>query len=104
MSKQTECFHAMAHWIDSIIEQFLKAANAFRNALNSPAASKKETVQILYVLARTLESLGRVGEALEFYRWLRREDGQFRDVTERIESLDTRRALGETLTDTGGTI
>ncbi|MBA5866049.1 MAG: tetratricopeptide repeat protein [Nitrospira sp. CR1.3] len=67
------------------------AVTAFRNALKSPAASTKETVQILYVLGRTLESLGRIEEALEAYRWLRREDGQFRDAAERIEFLSTRR-------------
>lgn len=68
-----------------------EAVTAFRHALRSPAASTKEIVQILYVLGRTLESLGRVNEALESYRWLRREDSEFRDVTERIESLSERR-------------
>jgi len=48
-------------------------------------------VQILYLLGRTLESLGRIPEALEAYRWLRREAPQYRDVTMRIESLSMRR-------------
>jgi tetratricopeptide (TPR) repeat protein len=67
------------------------AVTAFRNALKAPTASTKETVQILYVLGRTLESLGRKDEALEAYRWLRREDSQFRDAAERIEALSARR-------------
>lgn len=71
--------------------QFDQAVTAFRNALKVPAAAAKETVQILYVLGRTLESLSRIAEALEVYRWLRREDPQYRDVAERIESLSTRR-------------
>ena len=71
--------------------RYEEAVTAFRNALRSTAASRKETVQILYVLGRTLESLGRSNDALESYRWLRREDPQFRDVTERIESLSARR-------------
>lgn len=71
--------------------QFEQAVTAFRNALKVPAATKKETVQILYVLGRTLESLDRVAEALEAYRWLRREDPQYRDAIGRIESLSTRR-------------
>ncbi len=48
-------------------------------------ASSKETVQILYVLGRTLESLRRVAETLEAYRWIRREDPDYRVVTETIE-------------------
>lgn len=68
-----------------------EAIPAFQKALNVTTASSKETVQILYVLGRTLESLGRVGETLEAYRWIRREDPDYRDVIERIERLSTRR-------------
>jgi tetratricopeptide (TPR) repeat protein len=67
------------------------AVAAFRKALQVPSASSKEQVQILYLLGRTLESLGRMPEALEAYRWLRREAPQYRDVAMRIESLSTRR-------------
>jgi tetratricopeptide (TPR) repeat protein len=68
-----------------------EAITAFRRALQVPATSSKEQVQILYLLGRTLESLGRIPEALEAYRWLRREAAQYRDVAMRIESLSTRR-------------
>ena len=68
-----------------------EAVAAFRQALQVPATSSKEQVQILYLLGRTLESLGRIPEALESYRWLRREAPQYRDVAMRIESLSTRR-------------
>jgi tetratricopeptide (TPR) repeat protein len=68
-----------------------EAVAAFRRALQVPATSSKEQVQILYLLGRTLESLGRIPEALESYRWLRREAPQYRDVAMRIESLSTRR-------------
>lgn len=67
------------------------AVAAFRNALSAPGGSSKETVQILYVLGRTLESLGRVAETLEAYRWIRREEPDYRDVADRIEQLSTRR-------------
>ena len=67
------------------------AVTAFRRALQIPSTSSKEQVQILYLLGRTLESLSRVPEALEAYRWLRREAPQYRDVATRIESLSTRR-------------
>ena len=68
-----------------------EAAVAFRRALQMPSTSLKEQVQILYLLGRTLESLDRIPEALEAYRWLRREAPQYRDVAIRIESLSTRR-------------
>jgi len=68
-----------------------EAVAAFRRALQVPSTSSKEQVQILYLLGRTLESLGRAPDALEAYRWLRREAPQYRDVATRIESLSTRR-------------
>jgi tetratricopeptide (TPR) repeat protein len=68
-----------------------EAIATFRRALQVPATSSKEQVQILYLLGRTLESLGRIPEALESYRWLRREAPQYRDVAMRIESLSMRR-------------
>ena len=68
-----------------------EAVVAFRRALQVPATLVKEQVQILYLLGRTLESLERIPEALESYRWLRREAPQYRDVAMRIESLSTRR-------------
>jgi tetratricopeptide (TPR) repeat protein len=68
------------------------AAVAFRRALQMPSTSSKEQIQILYLLGRTLESLERIPEALEAYRWLRREAPQYRDVAIRIESLSMRRA------------
>ena len=71
--------------------RYEEAVIAFRKALKSPHASTKETVQILYVLGRTLEFLGRTAETLEAYRWIRREDPDYRDVEQRIKQLSTRR-------------
>ena len=69
------------------------AVAAFQKALKASAGSSRETVQILYVLGRTLESLGRIAETLEAYRWIRREDPGYRDVADRIERLSSRRPL-----------
>ena len=76
-------------------DRYEDAVTAFRNALKSPGASTKDIVQILYVLGRTLESLGRVAESLEAYRWLRREDSLYRDVGERIDALSRGRSQAE---------
>ncbi len=73
-----------------------EAITAFQKALKATPASPKETVQILYVLGRTLESLGRIAETLEAYRWIRREDPAYRDVAERIERLSSRRLTSAT--------
>jgi tetratricopeptide (TPR) repeat protein len=67
-----------------------EAVTAFRRALKFQG-SVKETVQILYVLGRALETLGRTEETLEAYRWIRREDPEYRDVAERIRQLSSRR-------------
>lgn len=67
------------------------AVASFQKALSASAGSSKETVQILYVLGRTLEALGRVAETLEAYRWIRREDPEYRDVADRIERLSSQR-------------
>lgn len=68
-----------------------EAVTEFQKALKATPGSSKETVQILYVLGRTLEPLGQVAETLEAYRWIRREDAAYRDVAERIERLSSRR-------------
>ncbi len=73
-----------------------EAVPVFQRALTATTASPKETIQILYVLGRTLQSLGRVAETLEAYRWIRREDPNYRDVTERIERLSSRRPTAAT--------
>ena len=71
--------------------RFEDAVAAFQKALSASAGSSRETVQILYVLGRTLEALGRVAETLEAYRWIRREDPEYRDVAGRIERLSSQR-------------
>ncbi|BFU91075.1 MAG: hypothetical protein NTAFB01_22620 [Nitrospira sp.] len=73
--------------------RYEEAVPAFQKALKAAPASSKETVQILYVLGRTLESLGRIAETLEAYRWIRREDAAYRDVVERIERLSSCRSM-----------
>jgi tetratricopeptide (TPR) repeat protein len=67
------------------------AVASFQKALSASAGSSNETVQILYVLGRTLEALGRVAETLEAYRWIRRENPGYRDVADRIERLSSQR-------------
>ena len=74
-----------------------EAVVAFRRALQVRSPSSKDQVQILYLLGRTLESLERIPEAVEAYRWLRRESPQYRDVAVRIESLAPRDVVTATM-------
>ncbi len=68
-----------------------EAVTAFRKALQAQRASSADAIQVRYLLARTLESLGRTEDALEQYRWITRENPNFKDVTERIEQMGARR-------------
>lgn len=70
-----------------------QAVTAFRKALHAQRVSAAETIQVQYLLARTLESLGRDDETLEHYRWIRREEPGFKDVAERIERMSSRRCV-----------
>lgn len=76
---------------NQVIGRCEDAVWAFQKALACSGGSPKETVQILYVLGRTLELLGRIDETLEAYRWIRREDPGYRDVAARIDQLSSRR-------------
>ena len=68
------------------------AATAFRKALQAQRGTSVDTIQVRYLLARTLESLGRIDDTLEHYRWIKLEEPNFKDVAERIERLGGRRS------------
>jgi len=63
------------------------AVEAFRQALEVGRFSSIDKAQILYMLGKTLEALGRVAEALEAYGWTRNEVPGFQDVAQRIKHL-----------------
>lgn len=73
------CFLTMKRHEDAI--------TAFRQALTAPTLTSEDIVHLLYLVGKTLESLGRYAEALETYNRVRQEDAEFRDVTARIEHL-----------------
>ena len=66
-----------------------EAVMSFRQALATGALSSEEQRHILYHMGQTLESLGRYGESLEVYGWIRKEDPGFRDVVQRIKHLSS---------------
>lgn len=66
-----------------------EAMMSFRQALATATLSSEEQRHILYHMGQTLESLGRYGESLEVYGWIRKEDPGFRDVVQRIKHLSS---------------
>ena len=68
-----------------------EAIAAFRQALTYPPFTSENSVRILYLLGRVLESLGRYAEPLEIYRWIIKEDPGYLDVVHRIENLSSGR-------------
>jgi tetratricopeptide (TPR) repeat protein len=73
------CLRAMGRHDDAI--------TALRYALNSPSLSLEEVLHVHYLLADSLEALGRSAEALEAYNAIRQEDPAFLDVDARIKRL-----------------
>jgi len=69
-----------------------EAATAFQKSLQAQRGTSADTIQVRYLLARTLESLGRIEDTLEHYRWIRREEPAYKDVAERLDRLSSRRS------------
>jgi tetratricopeptide (TPR) repeat protein len=73
------CLLATGRYDDAVV--------AYRQALEVGTFSSTEKAHILYLLGKTLETLGRVAEALEAYGWARNEVPGFQDVAQRIKHL-----------------
>jgi hypothetical protein len=73
------CLLATGRYDDAVV--------AYRQALEVGTFSSNEKAHILYLLGKTLESLGRYPEALEAYGWTRNEVPGFQDVAQRIKHL-----------------
>ena len=78
------CFKLSGNMAEAVIP--------FQRAVQAASGAQKKQVPILYLLGKTLESLGRAEEALETYRWIRGVNPGYRDVADRIERLSSRRA------------
>ncbi len=69
------------------VGRYDEALDTFRAALDRPRASTQDLVSLRYLLARTLESMGRTEEAVECYRMIRRDGQNYRDVDTRLDQL-----------------
>ncbi|MEX5219696.1 MAG: AAA family ATPase [Nitrospiraceae bacterium] len=64
-----------------------QAVLAFRKAFADQGASHEQRLSVRYMLARTLEQMGEMPDALEQYRRISRTDRAFKDATVRIARL-----------------
>jgi len=73
------CLLATGHYDEAVV--------SYRKALEVGTFSSQDKAHILYLLGKTLESLGQYAEALEAYGWARNEVPGFQDVAQRIKHL-----------------
>jgi hypothetical protein len=70
------------------IGQFDDAVTSFRQALAANGAKTGDSLNVRYVLAHTLDSMGQRREAQEQYRVIHDIDPLFRDVADRVAEED----------------
>ena len=63
------------------------AIHAFRTALNDTGAIPRDMMDVLYFLGRSLEAVGKPGQALEIYHRIDHSTPSFRDVASRLREL-----------------
>ncbi|MFO0697950.1 MAG: AAA family ATPase [Nitrospira sp.] len=65
------------------------AIQAFRTALDDSTADQTEMMDVLYCMARSLESVGKADQAREVYDQINHAAPSFRDVPHRLQQLTT---------------
>lgn len=66
------------------------AVQTFHTALEDPTAQQQDVCDVLYALGRSLETIGKVGQALEVYHRVSHVTPTFRDVANRLRELERR--------------
>lgn len=67
------------------------AIQAFRTALDDPTAPQQDMLDVLYVLGRSLESIGKAGQAVDVYHRINQLAPTYRDVTNRLREAQSPR-------------
>lgn len=79
--------HSQIGWCYVKMKEHHAAIQAFRTALEDPTALQHDILDVLYVLGRSLESVGRAGQALEVYHRINHVAPTFRDVANRLREM-----------------
>jgi tetratricopeptide (TPR) repeat protein len=64
------------------------AADSFRDALAANGAKTTDLINVRYMFARTLDSMGRADEARAQYREIHEIDPLYRDISDRVAAID----------------
>jgi|CXWL01.1.fsa_nt_gi type II secretory pathway predicted ATPase ExeA len=67
------------------------AIQAFRAALDDPTATQQDMLDVLYVLGRSLESIGKADQAVDVYHRINQLAPTYRDVTNRLREAQSSR-------------
>lgn len=65
------------------------AIQAFRTALDDSTAPQQDILDVLYVLGRSLESIGKAGQAVDVYHRIHQSAPTYRDITSRLRELQS---------------
>jgi len=76
------------------IGRYEEALATFRIALDRPSVSAEDQISLRYLYARTLESMGRLKEAIAYYRTIETARQNYRDAALRIDQLQLSEMLG----------
>ena len=68
-----------------------EAIHQFKAGLHAPVISEAEQLSLYYEIAYTYERISDPKEALYFYELIRKRDSRYRDVLQRIASIEDRR-------------
>jgi type II secretory pathway predicted ATPase ExeA len=71
------------------MKEYHAAIQAFRTALDDPTATQQDMLDVLYVLGRSLESIGKAGQAVDVYHRINQLAPTYRDVASRLRGLQS---------------
>ena len=79
--------YSQVGWCYVKMKEHHAAIQAFRAALNDPMAMQQDILDVLYMLGRSLESVGLTGQALEVYDRINQSTSTYKDVVNRLREL-----------------
>ena len=79
------------------MKEYRAAIQAFHAALDDPTAGQQDMLDVLYALGRSLESIGKAGQAADVYHRINQSAPTYRDVANRLRELQpTQQRLSHT--------
>jgi general secretion pathway protein A len=76
--------YSQVGWCYVKMKEHHAAIQAFRTALDDSTAPQQDMLEVLYVLGRSLESIGKAGQAVEVYHRINLVAPTYRDAASRL--------------------